>query len=117
MKIFLAEFASPEFVKRLQPKKREPHFLFEKRFDRRRNRDASFCVRAQRLFDPGNVWQIEQFEESINGATILRLVVFGRQQRASCSQGRCSRLGSGLRSEPWSTPAATAGFPEDASVF
>src|SRR5882724_8481272 len=40
--IFLAQFASPKFAQWLKPKKREPHFLFEIRFDPRRNRDVSF---------------------------------------------------------------------------
>ena len=57
--IFLAEFASPKLAQRLHPKKRKPHFLFEIWLDRRRDGDASFCIRAQRIFDPGNVWQIK----------------------------------------------------------
>src|SRR6266536_5154934 len=45
-KIFVAQFASPKFSKRLKPKKREPHFLFEIWFDRRRNGDLALCVCA-----------------------------------------------------------------------
>src|SRR5436190_3002588 len=76
--IFFAQFASPKFAQWLKPKKREPHFLLQIRFDRRRNRDASVRICAQRLFDVGNIWQIEQLKKPIHVVSSLGLVILRR---------------------------------------
>src|SRR2546423_2117045 len=75
-KIFLAQLTPPKFVQRFQPEKREPHFLFQERFDRRRDRDSTFRARPQQIVDLWNVWQIEQLKEAINRAAISWFVIF-----------------------------------------
>ena len=86
-KIFLAQLAPPEFAQRLHPEKREPHFLFEVRFNRRRDFDFFFGNGAQSLVDVRNIWQIEKFEEAIDVATILRLVILCRHHAPAVAGG------------------------------
>src|SRR5438105_15894902 len=74
--IFFAKLAPPEFSQRLHPKKCEPHFFLEIRFDRRRDCDAGFGICPQEIVDLGNIWQIEQLEETVNRAPVLGLIVF-----------------------------------------
>ena len=74
--IFFAKLAPPKFAQRLHPKKCEPHFFLEIRFDRRSDCDATFCISSQEIVDLRNVWQIEQLEETINCAPVLGLIVF-----------------------------------------
>src|SRR5438477_161275 len=62
----------------MHPKKREPHLFLEIWFDGRRDGDAAFRSRAQSVLDFRNVWQVKQFEEPVNSAPILRIVMFGR---------------------------------------
>src|SRR2546422_6765163 len=92
-KIFLAQLPSPKFAKRLQPEKREPHFLFQKRFDWWGDLDLSLGRSAERLVDIRNIRQIKKFEESINVAAWLRLIVLGGDNAPGC--GRCGMLDAG----------------------
>src|SRR5260370_42441180 len=75
-KIFLAQLTPAKLMERFQPKQCEPHFLLQIRFDRRCDRASTFGVCPEQIVDFRNVRQIEQFEEAINSATILRLRKF-----------------------------------------
>ena len=57
--ILVPQFAPPKLAKRMHPEKCEPHFLLQIWLDRRPDRDAAVCIRAERIFDPGDIWQIE----------------------------------------------------------
>ena len=72
-KIFLAHLPPPEFAERLHPEKREPHFLLEEWFDRRRDFHRAGPDSFQERGDAREIREVEELEEPVNVAARLRL--------------------------------------------
>src|SRR5205807_9869983 len=74
--IFFAQLALPEFAKRLHPEKREPHFLFEERLDRRGDFHGTIADGVEERGDAREIRQVEQLEEPVNVSSRFWLVGF-----------------------------------------
>src|SRR5215472_7814656 len=95
----------------MHPEKREPHFLLQIRFDRRPDGNPSFPGSAKRLVNVRNVWKVEQFEEAIDGAPVLRFVIF-RGNDAPATAGIADH---GRRDTGYGTGVIDSGY--SSSVF
>ncbi len=64
---FLAELSAPELSQLAQPEKREQHLFLELRFERRCDANPSLGSGADETVDLGQIRQIEQFKETVEG--------------------------------------------------